>query len=367
MARCACGTGTCSCVVKAAPNGGVQVVGNGSVNRPYLLSVPGGNPLLNLDVVDDPTLDLTISGAGTATDKRRITGRATQSLTNLKDVVGTPTEGEIPVWRTNHWEFEAAAAAGVPVSGSWGTPPLDRYGMNSLQGREIYLDVNNQLRSKPDIIETSAGLYTDTTPIASYPSGSSVMSVSGTEGAAYWPAGASCTVVTHKRVDTTTAGQWCYHNRKDMSRAWYRNANTDGWGPWVQVAGLFSGTGVASSSNWAPGSAQTDIPGMAVTVPVVGPASVFLVHVNLDVSVGVVSSGNFIGALAVPGGGTDTGKQIIWNAGSGAAVGVRMALSQHYRVTGLGASSGTVFKATAAGTTFRVQATHSAITVVQIA
>jgi len=162
MARCACGTGTCSCIVKAAPDGGVTVVGNGSVSRPYLLSVPGGNPLLNLDVVDSPTLDLTISGSGTATDKRRITGAATQSLTNLKDVQGTPVEGEIPVWRTDHWEFEAAAAAGLPVSGSWGTAPLDKYGSDSKVGREIYLDVDSKLRARPEVIEMGAGVDLNT-------------------------------------------------------------------------------------------------------------------------------------------------------------------------------------------------------------
>jgi hypothetical protein len=369
MARCACGTGTCSCVVKGAPDGGVTVVGNGSANRPYLISVPGGNPLLNLDVVDDPTLDLTISGAGTATDKRRITGRATQSLTNLKDVQGTPVEGEIPVWRTDHWEFEAAAAAGLPVSGSWGTPPLNKYGLNSLQGREIYLDVNSQLRSKPDVIETSAGLYDSTTPIDSYPAGTSVMSVSSAEGVAHWPAAASCTVVTHKRVDTTTAGQWCFINRNDVSKAWYRNANTTLWGPWIQVAGLFSGQGIASASAFAPGAAQTDIPGMAVTVPVAGPTSKFAVDINLDLSVAVASNSNFIAALAVPGGGADSVRQIVYNGGSATAapVGTRLALSQHYLITGLGASPGTVFKATAAGTNWRVQASHSALTVAQIA
>lgn len=162
MARCACGTGTCSCVVKAAPDGGVVVVGNGSATRPYLISVPGGNPLLNLDVVDSPTLDLTISGSGTATDKRRIQGVATQSLTNLKDVQGTPTEGEIPVWRTNHWEFEAAAAAGLPISGSWGTPPLDKYGSDSKVGREIYLDVDSKLRARPEVIEMGPGVDLNT-------------------------------------------------------------------------------------------------------------------------------------------------------------------------------------------------------------
>jgi hypothetical protein len=211
----------------------VTVVGNGSANRPYLISVPGGNPLLNLDVVDSPTLDLTISGSGTATDKRRIQGQATQSLTNLKDVVGTPTEGEIPVWRGNHWEFEAAAAAGLPLSGSWGTPPLDVFGMDSKIGREIYLDVTNQLRAKPDVIPTGK-LVTD--PPTAYPTGTSVMTLSAAEGVG-WPSGGSSTVVTHKRVSGDFAcAQWCYVNNQATPRAWYRNGNNAVWSPWTLAA-----------------------------------------------------------------------------------------------------------------------------------
>ena len=234
MARCACGTGTCSCVVKAA-NDSVSVVGNGSPTRPYLIGVPGGNPLLNLDVVDSPTLDLTISGSGTATDKRRIQGQATQSLTNLKDVVGTPTEGEIPVWRGTHWEFEAAAAAGLPLSGSWGTAPLDKYGTDSLQGREIYLDVNNQLRTKPDVIKSAAAKLVTDLPVT-YPVGTSVMTLSSAQGAS-WPSGNTSVVVTHSRWEDSaglaSVVQWCYHNNSTTPRAWLRSGTGGLWSPWT--------------------------------------------------------------------------------------------------------------------------------------
>jgi hypothetical protein len=225
MARCACGTGTCSCVVKAAPDGGVTVVGNGSPTRPYLIGVPGGNPLLNLEVVDSPTLDLTISGGGTATDKRKIQGQATQSLTNLKDVQGTPIEGEIPVWRTNHWEFEAAAAAGLPVSGSWGTPPLDAYGSDSKIGRQIYLDVDSKLRAQPE--QVSGRLPTDLAAL--WPAGTSIFYIPSGEGA-LWPGGSI--VVTHKTTNNVIA-QWCYLWSAVHSRAWFRNGTSTGWSPWA--------------------------------------------------------------------------------------------------------------------------------------
>lgn len=368
MSRCACGTGTCSCIVKAAPDGSVVVVGNGSPTRPYLLSVPGGNPLLNLTVQDDPTLDLTISGAGTAADKRIITGRATQSLTNLKDVSAVPpAEGEIPVWRTNHWEFEAAAAAGLPISGSWGTPPLDIYGLDSLVGQQVYLDANSQLRTRPDVIPSAATFPASALPSA-YPIGTSVMTV-GTADSATWPAAASCIVVTHRRADVAPAAQWCYLNNSTTSRAWYRNGNTSGWGPWSQVGGLFSGIGVATTVSFTPGAAQTDIPGMSVLVPVAGPESKFQVHVTLDLAVAVASASNFIASLSVPGGGTDVGRQLVFNSGSATAgpVGYRVALSQHWLITGLGASAGTIFKTTAAGTNWRINSSHSAVQVVQVA
>ena len=66
----------------------VIVTGNGSPTRPYLIDLgPRGNPLANLTVTDDPggTLDLTISGAGTTTDKRDHLGPG--------DPVADPAEG----------------------------------------------------------------------------------------------------------------------------------------------------------------------------------------------------------------------------------------------------------------------------------
>jgi hypothetical protein len=244
MARCACGTGTCSCVIKAGPEGGVSVVGNGSANRPYVISIPGGNPLLNLDVVDDPTLDLTISGAGTATDKRKITGRATQSLTNLKDVQGTPTEGEIPVWRTNHWEFEAAAAAGLPISGSWGTPPLDDMGTDSLAGQQIYLDVNSQLRAAPQATTTAQKARSAADLAGTYPVGLSNTQITSAQATAGgWPGPNSGHVVTYRRAGEpdadAVAAQWFYQSSGIAAKVLVRTAAGTGasntWSPWVQV------------------------------------------------------------------------------------------------------------------------------------
>lgn len=126
MARCACGNATCSCVVKAAPNSGITVVGNGSPTRPYQIGqVGGGNPLANLDVIDDPSLDLTISGAGTATDKRIITGKAHPAMRELRDVDASdvPANGDVVTWSTSlsKWVFSPpAAGSGVPPGGTTG-------------------------------------------------------------------------------------------------------------------------------------------------------------------------------------------------------------------------------------------------------
>lgn len=230
--------------MKATPDGGVTVVGNGSANRPYLIGVAGGNPLLNIDVVDTPTLDLTISGGGTTQDKRKIQGQATQSLTNLKDVrAGQPlTEGDVPVWRTDHWEFEqqsgAGGGGGVSPSGVWGTAPLDAatYGANSLIGREIYLDTNGQVRARPEQITGLIAQFPVTALPTVYPAGTSVMYVGAADGAP-WPSATSCLVVTSKHTNHAAA-QWCYLNNSTMTKAWARYGNSAGWGPWQQIAGV---------------------------------------------------------------------------------------------------------------------------------
>lgn len=202
----------------------------------------GGNPLLNLDVVDTPTLDLTISGGGTTQDKRKIQGQATQSLTNLKDVrAGQPlVEGDIPVWRTDHWEFEqqsGAGGGGVSPSGVWGTPPLDAatYGASSLIGREIYLDTNGQVRARPEQVTGLIAQFPVTALAPVYPLGTSVMYVSAADGLA-WPSAGASTVVT-VRTSSSTAIQWCAIPGTAAANVWVRTGTSTAWSPWQRVAG----------------------------------------------------------------------------------------------------------------------------------
>lgn len=60
MAKCGCAGGTCSCAITAGTN--VSVTGTGSTTNPYVVSSTG----TALTVQDSSTIDLTLTGEGTA-------------------------------------------------------------------------------------------------------------------------------------------------------------------------------------------------------------------------------------------------------------------------------------------------------------
>ena len=124
---------------------------------------------------------------------------------------------------------------GAAASGVWGVGELTKYGDQSdLFGRQVYIDSAGQLRAQPDLLRGSAKPPTDLP--GTYPTATTVMSVGSTDAAAMgWPPLASCTVVTHRRGDADTAGQWCYLNSGSASRAWYRNGTTGAWAPWIEM------------------------------------------------------------------------------------------------------------------------------------
>ncbi|WP_199570528.1 hypothetical protein [Streptomyces murinus] len=64
MAKC-CTSPGCKCVVQAGP--GVTVDGNGSTGTPYVISSDAAEPTV-LQATDTPTVDMTVTGTGTAAD-----------------------------------------------------------------------------------------------------------------------------------------------------------------------------------------------------------------------------------------------------------------------------------------------------------
>jgi hypothetical protein len=127
-----------------------------------------------------------------------------------------------------------------PVSGVWGTVPLDAvtYGPDSLRGDPIYLDSAGLLRSQPQLI---AGVRNIADSPAMYPVGVSVMGLGATDAAALgWPS--SCTVVTTRRAATeSVVGQFFYQNHTPQSSpptVMYRSgngANNPMWSAWAAV------------------------------------------------------------------------------------------------------------------------------------
>jgi hypothetical protein len=137
----------------------------------------------------------------------------------------------------NITKVPAPVVNGAAASGVWGAAPLDApswaTGTTDLMGREVYIDSKGQLRGKPDIIYLARP---PTDLIATYPTGTTVMGVGSSDAAAMgWPPLSSCTVVTHRRSDTATGGQWCYLNSPTVSKAWYRSGGSAGWAPWVEL------------------------------------------------------------------------------------------------------------------------------------
>ena len=170
MARCACGGSTCSCVVTGGS--GIEVSGAGSAASPYIIDSTGDFSGSIIAVSSD-TVQMTASGEGTQANPLTISARATLEMIDLLDVndpIGTPAEGEVPVWTTDHWEFKAPASAppgtinrgagllgdgssGAPLqvasSGVWGQGDMAGFPADSKLGMPIYTDSLGQVRTRP--------------------------------------------------------------------------------------------------------------------------------------------------------------------------------------------------------------------------
>lgn len=249
--RCGCAD-TCACVVQGG--NGVEVSGIGTVDRPYVVSADSA-VLSDKIVFTSPTetIEFETSGTGTSSEPLRVLADATLKLTDLTDVeTGSPNSGEVPVWQSDHWEFQPPPVAppgavnatnGIGGDGSFATPlkllgsgvwPLANFPatQDGLSGNEVYVDSAGQVRAKPGVI-TVAKPVTDLAP--TYPQGTTVMLVDASTGAAY-PVGGLCTVVTHRRSDGY-ATQWCSSSvSATVTQVWVRAGTTTAWAPWTQIA-----------------------------------------------------------------------------------------------------------------------------------
>lgn len=113
MARCCGGSGTCSCRVEAGQ--GVEVTGVGSALDPFII-----NALATLDVSDNTTFNLTLSGLGTVDSPwlLSVNYASTAALDDLPDVSDTaPTNGQVLAWNTTTLQWEPTAPT-TAASGS---------------------------------------------------------------------------------------------------------------------------------------------------------------------------------------------------------------------------------------------------------
>lgn len=219
-----------------------MVTGSGSPERPYeIATVAGGNPLDSLAVSDTATLDMTMVGAGTPTDKRRISGVVTARIRDLIDVSRTdvPVTGDVIQWNGVEWVFASPGATAVPVSGTWGTPPLDKYGSDSLIGQPIYLDSNGQIRNRPAVL--APAVFGSAVLAASYPPGVSLMALASTDTTAGsgWPQTGVGAIVETLRTGVANATQWFSRTVTSGQQMMFQRSGSDAaWGPWAWVGGV---------------------------------------------------------------------------------------------------------------------------------
>jgi hypothetical protein len=291
-----------------------------------------------------------------------------------KDEVVVATTAPVPVADTPElWvDLSETDTGGAPVSGVWGTaplttPPWDISDQDS--GDEVYLDSTGRLRSRPQVMFRT---LTGTAVPSAYPVGQSVLAVAGTNVAG-WPNGWFGTVVTIKRRETggVTDGQtqqWFYRNNN--VHVFYRWAANDagGWSAWQQLGGLYADLATSTANTSLTTTADTDITGATLTVPVVSTSSVYRVSCSYDVTMLAQTAVAFIGKLSA-GGALQNSAQAVWVPGTTASVNCRQIMMQQWQVTGLAAGNQT-FKAVASSSTanlYRTSSPHSSIAVTQVA
>lgn len=108
MPRC-CGGASCACAMDAGPH--IVIEGTGAPGDPFVVI---GD--VDLEVTDTSTVDLTLSGPGTADAPWVLSGKfaTTSKLNDLGDVTVAPTNGQVLAWNTSLGEWRAVNPTTTP-------------------------------------------------------------------------------------------------------------------------------------------------------------------------------------------------------------------------------------------------------------
>lgn len=167
MADC-CGAKRCTCTLVAGP--GVEIDGGGSTTNPYIISAPGGGTPTVIQAGDTPTVDTTITGAGTTTDPVVVS-----SVVRLD---ATPPGGGSNLIQSgpDGLYAELATNCGLTGDGTTATPLAAAVGTWTYpcdidtNAGQIYCDSTGQLRSEPrPVTDFQQQVIDDTYPATPVP------------------------------------------------------------------------------------------------------------------------------------------------------------------------------------------------------
>lgn len=140
---------------------GITVVGSGTANDPYRVTLESG--LVTIQANDTQTVNLSLVGSGTADDPFRLSAVATVRMADLTDVSDPagPSLGDVPVYDGSKWIFDAPptvppgevnVGAGLDGDGTLGDPitlKVSNLIETSTSGLETYIDSAGELRAVP--------------------------------------------------------------------------------------------------------------------------------------------------------------------------------------------------------------------------
>lgn len=144
ISRCGCAGSSCDCALIAGP--GAIVSGLGTVAHPYVISADKGD----LNVVDTPTVNLTLTGTGSSTNGYLLAAQTINGVKDLTDVdlSPPPAVGDVLGWDGTNWSPHppSTATPGAIVVASSGGLQGDGSAQNPMKTQ---LDPNGGLISGP--------------------------------------------------------------------------------------------------------------------------------------------------------------------------------------------------------------------------